>query len=74
MKRSFTAAEVRRAARAAGIRFDRCLTPARLRAGMRIELEHRDVTRGSPTLTAKIAAAHLREHCDYYARLRKVER
>lgn len=71
---TFMVEQAKRAAKRAGIRFDACLTPRRLRAGMNVELEHRDVTKGSPTATAKIAAAHLREHCDYYARLRKVER
>lgn len=71
---SFTLEQAKRAAKRAHVRFDACLTPARLRAGMNVELEHRDVTRGSATMTAKIAAAHLREHCDYYARLRRIER
>ena len=70
---SFTVEQARRAAKRAGIRFDACLTPSRLRAGMNVELEHRDVTRGRPVATAKIAAAHLREHCDYYKRLKRVE-
>lgn len=70
----FTLAQTARAAKRAKIRIDDCLTLPRLRAGMNVEIEHRDVTHGSATTTAKIAAAHLREHCDYYKRLRKVER
>ena len=40
-----------------------------LLAGMNVEREHADVTRCSPLLSAKIAAAHLRERGDYYRRL-----
>jgi hypothetical protein len=40
---------------------------------MNVEREHADVTRCSPLLTARIAAAHIRERSDYYQRLRKVE-
>ena len=41
---------------------------------MTSELEHRDVTRGDPLLSAKIALAHLRERPDYYDLLAKLER
>lgn len=52
----------------------RCgITPALLREGMQVELEHRDVTGGALLKTAKIAAAHLCERTDYYKRLKKVE-
>lgn len=44
------------------------------RHGLEVELEHRDVTRGSLLLTAKIVLAHLRELPDYYSRLAKMER
>lgn len=69
-----TAAHARRAlkrirrAKACGI------TVERLREGMQVELEHRDVTGGAALKTAKIAAAHLCEHPDYYRRLKQVER
>lgn len=49
------------------------------RAGMNVELEHgmRDlatnVTDDDPTITAKIALAHLNEFPDYYTRLRRME-
>lgn len=43
--------------------------------GMNVEREHSDITRCSPLLSARIAAAHLRERPDYYKRLlRYVER
>lgn len=49
--------------------------PARvLLEGMNIEREHRDVTRCSATMSARIALAHLRERPDYYTRLRRLER
>lgn len=42
--------------------------------GMNVELEHSDVTLGSPVLTAKIVLAHLKELPDYYDRLAKMEK
>lgn len=49
------------------------------RTGMDVELEHgshdpaTDVTSDDPTVTGKIALAHLNEFPDYYTRLRKME-
>ncbi len=39
--------------------------------GMNVELEHQDVTDGSLSKTAMIAAAHLREIPNYYTLLKK---
>ncbi len=50
-----------------------------LRAGMDVELEHglhdpaTNVTDDDPTVTAKIALAHLNEFPDYYTRLERME-
>jgi len=44
------------------------------RMGLKVELEHRNVTKGNLTLTGKIALAHLNELPDYYTRLKKMER
>lgn len=75
MRCHFTLAQAKRAAAKIGIRWDRArFTPHDLLRGMRVESEHSDVTRCSPTMTAKIARAHLRERPDYYQRLKKVER
>ena len=47
---------------------------------MDVELEHRsrdpqtDVTGAGPTLTGKIALAHMKEFPDYYERLGRMER
>lgn len=41
--------------------------------GLGVELEHRDVTKGDPIATARIALAHLREDKDYYIKLREAE-
>ena len=41
--------------------------------GMQVENEHRDVTKGDPVMTGKIAAAHLKEMGDYYTKLKKME-
>jgi hypothetical protein len=50
------------------------------RMGLNVELEHglldpsTDVTGNDPTITGKIALAHLNEFADYYTRLEKMER
>ena len=41
--------------------------------GLKVELEHRDVTKGNLLMTGKIALAHLKEFPDYYTRLKKME-
>ena len=49
------------------------------RAGMHVELEHglhddqTNVTGDDPTVTARIAWAHLKEFPDYYTRLERME-
>ena len=45
--------------------------PAEFYTGMNVELEHQDVTEGSLTKTAMIAAAHLRENPKYYTLLKQ---
>lgn len=39
--------------------------------GMKVEQEHRDITKGKPGMTKKIVRAHLKEHPTYYTRLEK---
>lgn len=39
--------------------------------GMNVEMEHKDVTKGDLTMTAKIAAAHLNENPKYYTLLKQ---
>jgi hypothetical protein len=41
------------------------------KSGMDVEKEHKDITKGNKTKTAKIVAAHLKERPDYYKRLKK---
>lgn len=66
---------VKRALKTLGRKAKACkITPAALRAGMEVEREHRDVTRGGMAKTAKIAAAHLCESPRYYSELAKMER
>jgi hypothetical protein len=69
--RRFTVRDAAKARR--GVRVPARVTDAELARGMNVEREHADVTRCSPLLSAKIAAAHLRERLDYYQRLKKVE-
>ena len=47
------------------------ITKAKLREGMTVEREHRDVTKGGIEKTARIAVAHLCERKDYYKRLKR---
>jgi len=53
--------------------------PKQLADGMNVELEHgtedtnTDVTSDDPSVTMKIALAHLNEFPDYYVRLEKME-
>jgi hypothetical protein len=69
--RRFTILDAKRAAKHLHVR----VRPEVLLVGMNVEREHQDVTRCSPTQSARIALAHLRERRDYYARLlRYVER
>jgi hypothetical protein len=49
----------------------RGMTAERLREGMEIEREHRDITGGRVGQTAKIAAAHVCERPDYYTRIKR---
>lgn len=68
-------AGVSRAMRHLAAKVRRCgITRRALRAGMAVELEHRDVTHGDFTKTARIAAAHLCESPRYYQELAKMER
>ena len=42
--------------------------------GLKVETEHKDVTKGDPIKTGRIVFAHLKEVSDYYTRLKKVEK
>ncbi len=77
---TFTADEARAYGEEVGIdwatsRFD----VEEFRAGMDVELEHglhdgeTNVTGDNPTVTARIAWAHLKEFPDYYTRLDRME-
>jgi hypothetical protein len=77
---SFTADEARRIGEQIGI--DWATAPfdvEQYRKGMDVELEHglhdtkTNVTGDDPTVTGKIALAHLNEFPDYYTRLERME-
>jgi hypothetical protein len=77
---SFTAEEARRIGEQIGIDWPSApFDLEQFRAGLDVELEHgaRDpvtnVTGDDPTLTGKIALAHLNEFPDYYTRLEAME-
>ena len=77
---TFTADEARQVGESIGI--DWATAPfdvEQFRMGMDVELEHgvhdlqTNVTDSDPTITAKIALAHLKEFPDYYTRLERLE-
>jgi Protein of unknown function (DUF5661) len=79
-RRSFSVEEARRIGEEIGIEWDSApFDVEQFRAGMEVELEHglhdltTNVTDDDPTVTAKIALAHLNEFPDYYTRLERME-
>ena len=77
---SFTAEEARSVGAEIGIDWDSApFDVEQFRMGMDVELEHglhdpvTNVTNSDPTVTGKIALAHLNEFPDYYTRLAKME-
>ena len=79
-RRSFSVEEARRIGEEIGIEWDSApFDVEQFRAGMDVELEHglhdltTNVTDDDPTVTAKIALAHLNEFPDYYTRLERME-
>jgi len=71
-KRSFSMAQARKIGRALGVNF-RKVSLKQFTMGLNVELEHKDVTKGNPYTTGRIALAHLNEKADYYTLLKKVE-
>ena len=80
VRTTFTSDEARRVGSEIGI--DWASAPfdvEQFRSGMDVELEHgahdpaTNVTDDEPTVTAKIALAHLKEFPDYYTRLGRME-
>ena len=78
--RSFSLEEAHKIGEAIGIDWARSSFDAeQFRMGLEVELEHgrrdpeTDVTHDDPTMTGKIALAHLNEFPDYYTRLAKME-
>jgi hypothetical protein len=79
-REGFTAEEARRIGEEIGIEWASSLFDVeQFRLGMDVELEHglhdllTNVTGDEPTVTAKIALAHLKEFPDYYTRLARME-
>lgn len=70
---AFTEAQAARARKK--VRVPKGVSNRALRRGMNVEREHASIGAcHSPTLAAKIAAAHLRERPDYYTMLAKFEK
>jgi hypothetical protein len=77
---SFTAEEARRIGEQIGIDWSAApFDVEQFRTGLDVELEHgghdpqTNVTGDDPTITGKIALAHLNEFPDYYTRLEAME-
>jgi Protein of unknown function (DUF5661) len=79
-RRSFTTGEARRVGEEIGI--DWATAPfdvEQFRSGLDVELEHglhdpaTNVTDDEPSVTGRIALAHLNEFPDYYTRLERME-
>ena len=77
---SFTAQEAHRIGQEIGIDWTEApFNVEQFRAGLDVELEHgthdpaTNVTNDDPTVTGKIALAHLNEFPDYYVRLEVME-
>lgn len=49
------------------------IDPEQLKKGLKIEREHKDLTKGNRTMEAKITTAHLKEDPGYYKKLDKME-
>ena len=80
-KKHFSAEDARRIGEVLGINWGTSpFDTEQYRMGMDVELEHgsrdpeTDVTHDDPTMTGKIALAHLKEYPDYYTRLAKMEK
>lgn len=77
-KKQFTAEEAKAVGEQLGIKWDK-FDIDQFRRGMDVELEHgtqnpwTNVTNDDPTITGKIALAHLNEFPDYYDRLEEME-
>ena len=78
-KKHFTALEAKHIGEKLGIDWGK-YDFEQYRMGLDVELEHglvdpsTNVTNDDPTMTGKIALAHLNEFPDYYTRLDKMER
>ena len=78
-KKHFTAEEARQIGESLGIDWSK-FDVEQYRVGLDVELEHglvdpgTNVTNNDPTMTGKIALAHLNEFPDYYTRLEKMEK
>jgi len=78
-KKVFTAQQAKEVGEKLGIIWDKW-DIEQFRMGMDVELEHgtvdphTNVTNDDPTITGKIALAHLNEFPDYYTRLDKMEK
>jgi hypothetical protein len=78
-KKHFTTKEARQLGESLGIDWSK-FDVEQYRMGLDVELEHglvepgTNVTNNDPTMTGKIALAHLNEFPDYYTRLEKMEK
>ena len=78
-EKHFTSDDAKKIGEKLGIKWNK-FDVEQFRMGLDVELEHgardpeTDVTHSDPTITGKIALAHLKEFPDYYTRLAKMEK
>jgi hypothetical protein len=79
-KKEMSSEEAKKLGESMGIKWEAVkFTPEALAQGYKVELEHgtispdTNITDDDPTMTAKIAWAHLNEHADYYNGLQQME-
>ncbi len=78
-KKSFSTEEAKKIGDELGVDWSKW-DVEQFRMGLDVELEHgtispsTNVTNDDPTMTGKIALAHLNEFADYYTRLAKLEK
>jgi hypothetical protein len=79
-KKEMSSEEIKKLGESIGVKWEAVkFTPEALTQGYKVELEHgtispdTNITNDDPTMTAKIAWAHLNEHADYYNGLQQME-
>jgi len=73
MAKRYTKEEARKIGKKLGVDF-RKVSLKEFTMGMNVEQEHSDVLGEDPEVFARVSLDHLKEHSDYYTRLRVMEK